>query len=145
MKWSRGPLVSLTRHSTAHASRYCVRARHRARCLDSHCTPPVTTAPHVVVLPCSRVASKGTRLPFPSPSCHPATALLCSPPRWLCSPWPATTKPLPSPSKLGKRLAIVAYSSSIELEFELLAIDAGRASSPCHLLLPRGSPSTTTI
>jgi hypothetical protein len=63
----------------------------------------------------------------------------------LCSPWPATAEPLSSPSKPRKRLAVVASSSSTELELEPPTIDAGRASSPCRLLLPHGSSFTTAI
>jgi hypothetical protein len=73
------------------------------------------------------------------------SALTFASARRLCSLWPATAEPLSSPSKLGKRLIVVASSSSTELELELPAIDAGRASSPRCLLLPRGSPLTTAI
>jgi hypothetical protein len=107
--------------------------------------PQVATAPRGLVLTCSCVARRRTRLAFPSPSCHPTNALLRSPPRQLCSSWPATSKPLRSPSKSRKRLTVVTSSSSTELDQEPPAIDAERANLPCRLLLPRGSPLTTTI
>jgi hypothetical protein len=107
--------------------------------------PPVTTAPRGAVLTRSHVASRGTRLPFPSPSRHPATALLCSTLRRLCLPWPTTAEPLPSPSKLRKRLSVVTSSSSTELELEPSAIDVEQASSPRHLLISRGSPLTAAV
>jgi hypothetical protein len=80
--------------------------------------PQVATAPRRLVLTCSCVARRRTRLAFPSPSCHPTNALLCSPPCQLCSPWLATAKPIWSPSKSRKRLAVVTSSSSTESEQE---------------------------
>jgi hypothetical protein len=98
-----------------------------------------------VILTRSRVVSRGTRLPFPSPSHHLATALLRSTSRRLCSPWPTTVEPLLSSSMQGKRLAIVASSSSTELELEPPAINVGWASSPRRILLLRGSPSIAAV
>jgi hypothetical protein len=63
----------------------------------------------------------------------------------LCTSSAHHGQPLPSLSKLRKMLTIVASSSSTELELEPLAIDTGWASSPRRLLLPRGSPLTTTV
>jgi hypothetical protein len=70
-------------------------------------------------------------------------ALCCRP--LLCLPWLATAEPLPSPSKMGERLTVVASSTSTELELEPSVIDARWVSSPGRLLLPCGSPSTTVL
>jgi hypothetical protein len=113
---------------------------HATPCMVTRQSPYTTNdhRTHGVVLTRSRVASRGTRLPFPSPSCHPTTALLHSPPHRLCSSWPTTTELLPSSSKSGKRLVIIASSSSAELELEPLVIDAGRASCTYFLYLSVG-------
>jgi hypothetical protein len=138
-----GPLVSCPRRLTSRAG--------YARRPSGDRTPLVATALraawHATHTLCSvRTLTKKSAIPSsPSSSLVP---LLCyslhyGPP--LYSLWPATAELLPSPSNLGERLAVVASSSSTELELEPSVIDARRVSSPRCLLLPCGSSSTTVL
>jgi hypothetical protein len=126
----------LALHTVMRWSLYTV-GGHRPTC--SLTTPPYPLrGQHLDKEKCCFTHRPGARL------CR-CSALAFASTHWLCSRCSATVEPLSSPSKLGKRLAVVASSSSTELELKPPAIDAGRASSPRCLLFPRGSPLTTTV